>query len=96
MKELVNICLLCQCESFHKDSTYVLAILHVLEHVRAVLDDSLQNFLVAFHAAPDLSQLIQEAGENLLMAARKTEELPFAPLQPLLNMGPGSESDGKG
>lgn len=68
-------------------------ILHVLEHVRAVLDDGLQDLLVALHAAADLGQLTQEAGEELLMAAGEAEELPLAPLQPLINVGPGSERD---
>lgn len=68
-------------------------VLHVFEHVRAVLDDGLQDLLVAFHAAADLGQLTQVAGEELLMAAGEAEELPLTPLQPLVNVGPGSERD---
>lgn len=68
-------------------STYVLVVVHVLEHVCAVVYDGLQDVVVVTGAASHLVQLGLESGQEQPVMCGNTDEVPLAPLQLLLDVG---------
>lgn len=74
--------------TFSDRLAHLFAILHVLKHVDTVEYDGLQHLLVVVHTATDTGQVGQDPGQQQLVMLRKTLELTFCSIHPLLNMHP--------